>query len=423
MEERRLTLLRDACSSAAVTRCPHFPACPGCPWFGRPYLAQLAAKRDRVVTALGDALSDAAPTVVAAVMPAAEQTGYRVQAKLMLGPARSGLAIGLYAPGTHHVLDISGCPLHDPLIARALPIVRTLVLRERVPIHGPGHRGLRYLLVRASVAERRLLVTLVSSLVPLMAAPAITRGLRAALPLAGLLVNENASAGNVIVGPRTKRIWGAAELRDRYGDVELVASPVAFVQANTRMAATIYRTIATAAALRGSERVLDLYCGVGGIALTLAASAARVLAIEEVPAAVQAARANARRNHRHNVRVEVGRVEEHLDALAGFAPDVVTLNPPRRGCGTAVAAALVRARVPQLLYLSCDPTSFARDAAVLVGGGYRLRSVQPFDLMPQTEQVELLGAFDRGDAGPRRRSRRDEAVRGARGGEWLAATA
>lgn len=381
-----------------MTRCPHFPACPGCPFFGRPYTGQLVAKHERVTVAVRHALGTAATSLVANVTPAEKITEYRVQAKLMLASTRGGLAIGLYAAGTHRVLDISGCPLHDPLITRALPVLRAAILRARTPIHGAGRTGLRYLLLRASVAERRLLMTLVSSRVPVAAAPAIARALRAALPLAGLLVNENTSGGNVIVGPRTARVWGAATLADRYGDVELVASPIAFVQANTRMAATIYRAIAAAAALRGDERVLDLYCGVGGIALTLAARAAHVLAIEEVPAAVEAARGNARRNHRRNVRVEVSRVEERLDALAGFAPDLVTLNPPRKGCGAAVAGALVRARIPRLLYLSCEPESFARDAAILVAGGYRLRRVQPFDLMPQTEHVELLGDFTRDPA-------------------------
>ena len=220
--------------------------------------------------------------------------------------------IGLYRPGTHDVLDITRCPLHDSLIARALDVLPDAIVRERVPIHGATRRGLRYVLLRASVADRRLLVTLVTSRTPLLAAPALARRLRAALPLAGLLVNENASAGNVIVGQRTSRVWGAPELRDRYGDVELTASPLAFVQANTRMAAAIYRTIAASAALRGGERVLDLYCGVGGIALTLARDAARVVGVEEVEAAVRAARANARRNGRGNVRFEVGRVEEHV---------------------------------------------------------------------------------------------------------------
>ncbi len=380
-------------SRSPADACPHFPDCPGCPWVGRPYTRQLADKRARVSAALAETLSDAVE--VDAIAPAPRRIGYRVQVKHVVARARGGITIGLYRPGTHQVADATGCPLHDPLLARALPLLRDLVTRMRVPVHGPTTSGLRYVLLRASVHERRLLVTLISSRRTLGEAATIASALRSRVPLAGLLLNVNPTAGNVIVGAQTRRIWGASELRDRYGDVELAASPIAFVQANTRAAARVYAAIADAADLRGAERVADLYCGVGGIALTLAPRAREVLAIETEPAAIQGARLNARRNRRRNVRFEVGRVEERADLLPAFRPDVVTLNPPRKGCGAAVARALVDAGAPRILYLSCDPSSFARDAATLVHGGYRLERVRPFDLMPHTEHVELLGEFRR----------------------------
>ncbi len=373
--------------------CPHYPDCPGCPWVARPYDAQLADKHARVVAALRDALGDDAPMVAAVV--SSQTTGYRVQTKLMVARTRRGIVLGLYRPGTHDVADATGCPLHDRTIARALPVIRDAISDARVPIHAPGCRGLRYVLVRASVRERRLLVTLVTSADPLPGTAGLARRLRTALPVAGLLLNANATAGNVIVGPRTRRICGDAELRDRYGDVELAASPTAFVQANTRMAERIYRAIAAAARLGGGERVVDLYCGVGGIALTLAPRASSVLGIEEEPASVRAAVANARRNRRRNVRFEVGRVEDRLAALAGAAPDVVTMNPPRKGLAPAVAAALGRVATPRIVYLSCDAESFARDAAMLVRTGYVLERVQPFDMMPHTEHVEVVGELVR----------------------------
>jgi 23S rRNA (uracil1939-C5)-methyltransferase len=389
---------KTAATTEAARLCRHFPDCPGCPWVDRPYPEQLDAKRVRVAEALRTTLGG---SVIEAVVPAVRQTGYRVQAKHVVARTRSGLTIGLYRPGTHHVADATGCPLHDRLIARILPVLRDALVRTAAPIHHTSHashasgvqRGIRYALLRASLREQRVLVTLVSSRRRLPQADDLARMLRSAVPLAGLLVNTNTTGGNVIVGAETLRIWGEAELRDRYGAVDLSASPVAFVQANTRMAARVYGAIAEAAALRGDERVVDLYCGVGGIALTLAPRAREVVAIEAEPAAVRAAQANARRNRRRNVRVEAARVEERRDLLGALTPDLVTLNPPRKGCGPAVAAALVGARVPRILYLSCDPESFARDAAVLARGGYRLERVRPFDLMPHTEHVELLGEF------------------------------
>ncbi len=233
-----------------------------------------------------------------------------------------------------------------------------------------------------------------TSRVPLAAAPQLARDLRTRLPLAGLLLNENRSRGNVILGARLSRVWGATELSERYGDVVLGASPLAFVQGNTRVAALMYAAIAAAAHLGGHERVVDLYCGVGGIALTLAGAAGEVLGIEEVEAAVAAARLNARRNRRRNTRFVAGRAEVLVrDAARGA--DLVTLNPPRKGCGAGVVEALAAARVPRLLYLSCNAASFARDAAAFTRLGYRLRRVQPFDLLPHTDHVELLGEFER----------------------------
>jgi 23S rRNA (uracil1939-C5)-methyltransferase len=190
-------------------------------------------------------------------------------------------------------------------------------------------------------------------------------------------------------------VWGADTLAERYGDVTLHAGPTAFVQANTVVAGRIYRTIAAAAHLHGDERVVDLYAGVGGIALTLAGRAATVLGIEEVAPAVHAARANARRNRQRHVRFEAGRVEDRLSALARGSIDLVTLNPPRKGCGDAVARALAALAPPRIVYLSCAPGSFARDARVLLERGYALERVTPFDLYPQTEHVELLGTFTR----------------------------
>ncbi len=391
--------------------CPHFPSCPGCPWVGRPYGDQLAAKQRCVVAALAGALPSAAPARVDPVTPAPEPSGYRVQTKLMVGGTRRPV-LGLYAPGSHRILDASGCPLHAPLLQRAIPAIRDVLADERIPVHGRGRPGIRYVLVRASLAERRVLVTLVSSALPLPNVERLVRRLRTQVPLAGLLVNENTTAGNVILGPTTTRVWGEEVLRERYGDVTIAAGPIAFVQANTRMAAVIYAAIADAAmgapiadaaidapsgaagGLHERARVLDLYCGVGGIALTLAPRAASVLGVEEVEAAVAAARANAKRAGTEQARFVAGRVE---DVLAGVdqAVDVVTLNPPRKGCAPGVPERIARLGAARILYLSCHPESFARDAAVLCAGGYALDRVRPFDLLPQTEHVELLGIFSR----------------------------
>ena len=349
------------------------------------------------MTALAHALPAAGAPTVDTVVPALEPSGYRVQTKLMVGLGRRGPLLGLYAPGSHRIVDASGCPLHHPLLQRAIPALRDALASERVPIHGPSRPGVRYALLRASAAEERVLVTLVSSRAPLAAALRVAHRVRRVVPLAGLLVNENRTTGNVILGTRTEPVFGEPVLRERYGDVVIAAGPTAFVQANTRMAAAIYAAIAEAADVDGHTDVLDLYCGVGGIALTLAQRARSVVGVEEVPAAVDAARANAARAAAAHVRFVAGLVEETVATLD--APvDVVTMNPPRKGCGPDVVRALVARAPRRLLYLSCDPESFARDAAGLVAGGFRLTRTRPFDLLPQTAHVETLGIFVRESA-------------------------
>ncbi len=359
---------------------------------GRPYAAQLESKHVRVVAALAAAGIPEAESLVAAVTAAPSETGYRVQAKLMVGGSPERPVLGLYAPGSHRILDASRCPLHDPLLQRAIHAVRDALAATAMPLHERGRLGIRYVLLRASVAEARVLVTLVSSRVPLPGMPSFCRRLRIAVPLAGLLLNENTSTGNVIVGPHTTRVWGEETLRERYGTVTLAAGPTAFVQANTGMAARIYDAIAAAADLEPTARVLDLYCGVGGIALTLARSAAAVVGVEEVEAAVEAARANAVRGKLPHARFVAARVEDALADLAETA-DVVTMNPPRKGCGERVARRLGALGASRLLYLSCHPESFARDAVHLSAAGFTLERVQPFDLLPATDHVELLGVF------------------------------
>ncbi len=257
---------------------------------------------------------------------------------------------------------------------------------------------MRYVLVRASLAEERVLVTLVSSRTPLPHAERLARRLRTAVPLAGLLLNENTTTGNVILGPRTECLWGEEVLRERYGDVTIAAGPTAFVQANTRMAAAIYGAIAAAADLDGrgprrrsllrrrrhrvdpgtAGRVRDRHRGDRGRGRRGA---------RERRAGAGARRALRRRSRRGG-----------CSATLADPVDVLTLNPPRKGAGPRVAAEIARLAPRRVLYLSCNPESFARDAAALVGGGLALARVQPFDLIPQTDHVELLGTFVRDSA-------------------------
>ncbi len=384
-------------------RCEHHPACPGCSLLGLPYREQLELKRRAVESALYE-FPELAGVEVPPVNPAPKIAGYRIQSKLVVSPGKDGPLLGLYRRGTHVVTDIRDCPMHHPLVGEALNRLAQALAEADIPIHDParGATGVRYALIRASAWERKVVVTLVSSAMPLSRIGELVWRLRLALPLASLYLNVNRTSGNVILGPESIRMWGAESLSERYGRLLLAAGPTSFVQANPAQAGRIYRIIAQKAALSAASAAVDLYCGVGGISLALAACGAPVTGIEEVPEAVKFAKLNASANGITSARFVCAQVERRLTEPLLRAAEVVTANPPRKGLGEQVLSRLSACAARRLLYLSCWPPSFARDAAALAQAGFGLREIHLFDMMPQTDHVEILGVFRRRGTGANR---------------------
>ncbi|WP_198592041.1 23S rRNA (uracil(1939)-C(5))-methyltransferase RlmD [Kyrpidia spormannii] len=201
-----------------------------------------------------------------------------------------------------------------------------------------------------------------------------------------------------VYGRRSIALYGPSRIVDRMGGLWFEISPTSFYQVNSLQAERMYELAMEAAGLDGSQRVVDAYCGVGTLSLFLSRGASQVTGIEVATEAVADARRNARMNRIENARFQVGAVEELLPSLvADRRPDVVTLDPPRRGCGRAALEALVHAKVPRVVYVSCDPATLARDLRVLADGGYQVREVWPVDMFPQTGHVESVALLVRGD--------------------------
>jgi 23S rRNA (uracil1939-C5)-methyltransferase len=234
---------------------------------------------------------------------------------------------------------------------------------------------------------------------------ALARRLRDERPeIVGVVENVNRTRGNVIYGDEEHVLEGAGALEERVGDVLLRLSPRAFFQANRDVAALAYAAIAREVAVRPGERVVDAYCGVGGIALTLASAAGdvEVLGIEEHVAAIEDATASAALNAIDNARFVAGDVAVRLRDVP--RADVLVLNPPRKGCGAAALTEALHLHPRVIAYLSCDPDTLARDLAVLCARGpdaapsrrgYVVRGVTPFDMLPHTPHVEALAVLDR----------------------------
>lgn len=379
-------------------RCPH-PQCPGCPGQARPVPAQLEAKRGRVAEAFGRHFAPADLPPIDPTRPSPRLEGYRAGAKLAVGRDRRGVRVGIYREGTHQVVDVSGCRIHHPLVARGVRAVRGLL--SRAPgLVSPGRGGegwLRYVTFQAGTAEGSLLVTVVTRTpegAGLLAS--LAARLREAVPeLVGLAWNVNPTDGNEVYGPEWRCAWGSDRLRERFGSVWVTASAGAFLQANREQAAWAYGEAFRQLAPGPEETAVDLYCGAGGLALHLAAGAGRVVGVEANPRAVADARASAQAAGAA-AAFFAGPVEEVLPRLlaGGLRPDVAALNPARRGAEPATLDALRGAHPRAIAYLSCHPETLARDAAHLCrDGAYRVASVQPLDFLPHTDHVETLALF------------------------------
>lgn len=378
--------------------CPHFPHCAGCALIGTPYGEQLQRKEAGVRTALAP-YAELQPVVVEPIVGSPRAFGYRNQAKLVARRTRRDLLLGVYEPGTHHVVDISGCPVHHPIIAVVLRAVRGILERREISIYDEGTAAgwLRYVVVRASLAQKTAQVILVVR----ERAPRLERemaqALRRARYVRSVVINVNATPGNVIFGAGFIAMTQETALIERVGPLRLKSHAGAFLQANIQAARRLYDRVLAWADPTPSETAVDLYAGVGAISFYLGSRAHRVYGIEESVIAVGDAKENIRLNGFHNVRFFAGRTADVLPSLASeIGPiDLVTLNPPRKGADEATRAALVACEPQRVVYVSCDATTLARDLAWFAAHGYCTERIQPFDLLPQTEHVECVALLIR----------------------------
>ncbi|MDP2305617.1 MAG: 23S rRNA (uracil(1939)-C(5))-methyltransferase RlmD [Pseudomonadota bacterium] len=354
--------------------CPHYRPCGGCPWM---HLGPDAARRWRralVVDALLDAgLPAEVGAQVEAVVPCPDgDLGYRHLAKLVARGADGGVRLGAFGRNSHDVVDVEGCAVLAP------------ALRAWTELRLPLPDGLlRHVVVRRSRSHGTVLATLVAR----RDTPELRR-VAATLPADGVFLHLNDRPGDAIfaaAGP-TERICGVELLEEHVDGVVFGVGPTDFFQTNPSTAARLWADLPRP----DGRALLDLYCGVGAVALQLGRSASDVLGIEASPAAVARARQNAARNG-IAARFEAGAVGAELPA--SFAGGLVIVNPPRSGLGPGVAEQVVALRPSELVYVSCDPRTLARDLVRLVAGGLRVRRVTPYDMFPQTVHVETVAVL------------------------------
>jgi len=379
--------------------CSHIPECDGCPLIEMEYGAQLEWKKGLVENHVRR-YAVLAGTEILPVLPSPNQLHYRNSAKLVIAGKFANPVIGIYRRESHDILDISDCSLHHPLINRIAAVVKRGIIKGKIPIYSPrSEQGLlRYLVVRVAENENRAMVVLVTARRSYNELHHLAELIRKEVPEVAVVVqNVNATTGNVIIGAKDFFHTKQTSLEASIGGIRFLVSPRSFFQVNSGSAGVIYDQVRRFAKLTGKETVLDLYCGIGAISLFLASGAREIVGIEIVDAAVEDAILNARINRVRNCEFEAGDVVEQLRWIveSGRHPDLVVLNPPRKGCEEKVLKQVATLGAPSLIYVSCSPASLARDLVILDGAGYRAELIQPVDMFPQTPHVESVAILKR----------------------------
>jgi 23S rRNA (uracil1939-C5)-methyltransferase len=383
-EARAVELLRPAADRVA-DRCVHGgEPCPGAPWQGLPYERQLAAKAEQVDDALRR-LGGLDGFELEPIVPALEQWRYRNKLEYSFGEAEGGPALGFHARGRwDRIVDVEDCLLASERGNAARNAVREWAREEAIPAYDRrAQEGvLRNLVVREGRRTGQVQTRLVTS-------PA--RFPRPPVDLHTAI--EGPSGGTE--GPTGA--LGEERLREELCGLRLEMSHGAFFQTNTEMAERLYAVAGEYAGLSGRERVFDLYCGIGTIGLTMAARAGEVWGLEIVPEAIADAEANAERNGIANARFLAANARTGVRPLLEEAgrPDVVAIDPPRAGLSQKIVRRVIECEAPRIVYVSCNPTTLAPNAAQLVDAGYTLRRVRPVDMFPQTPHIECVALLEK----------------------------
>ncbi len=380
--------------------------CGGCQLQNASYDVQLQWKRQLVIDAF-ERIGGLRGVAVPPVWGMEDPWHYRNKAAVPLaaGAVAGFVMSGFFRRGTHRVVPLpegAGCMLQHPLINDVVEAVCAVASRRGLEAYDErtGEGLLRHVVARVGFRTGEVLAVLVINGEAIPDEEGFARELQDRVPeLVGIVKNVNRERSNVILGKKTVPVWGRPYIVERLGGLEFKVSATSFFQVNPLQAERLYERAVEWAAPQGGGLVIDAYCGTGSMALMAATRARLVFGIEEVEAAVADARENARLNGLGNARFVAGRVEEVLGSVAsrnGLPVDAIILDPPRKGCEKGAIDACLKLAPPRIVYVSCNPSTLARDLEQLTrDGAYWVAGVQPVDMFPQTAHVECVVLLER----------------------------
>ena len=374
--------------------CPNFSKCGGCVWRHISYDEELKIKSKKVkdaVERIGGISTEFRP-----IIGSDRVNRYRNKAQFPFGKDKEGGAvIGFYAFHSHRIIDCDDCALQPEIFKTVMDVTRDFIERTNTDIYdeSTGKGRLRHLYIRLGEVTNELMVCYVVNGNGLKQEDMLVKMLRESLPnLKTVVFNSNREKTNVILGNKNRDAYGKGYITDVLCRLKFKISPFSFWQVNRAQAEKLYSKAKEYAKLSGDEVLLDLYCGTGTIGLTMAQDCKQLVGVEIVEDAVNDAKANAEANEINNARFICADAPTAAEQLRkeGTAPDVVILDPPRKGCGEELVKTIRKMNPKRVVYVSCDPATLARDLKYFSENGYITHEVTPCDMFPRTAHCESV---------------------------------
>ena len=400
----RVTLVRKTWAAGKITEileksphrvnraCPVAKLCGGCTFWHMDYEEECRLKAERVKNCLNRIGGENLEEVPILAAPTCE--GYRNKAQYPVAWEKGRAYAGFFKEGTHEVVQMDRCRILPQETDWVKAIVMDYVNKNKVSVYDEAtHRGLlRHIYVRRGAVSGQILVCLVVNGDGLPKLPALIEALKAVPGFTTLVLSVNTRKGNAVLGDKFVTLYGPGYIEDTLCGLNFRLSARSFYQVNHAQAQRLYETAIAMAGITKNDLVLDLYCGVGTITLAMASAAGKVMGVEVVPQAIEDARDNARRNGIENAEffcADAGAAALELEQK-GIRPDIITVDPPRKGLNSDAIEAIDRMNPKRLVYISCDPATLARDTALLKERGFRLEKAIAADLFPRCSHVETV---------------------------------
>ena len=379
--------------------CPVAKLCGGCDFWHMDYTEETRLKADRVKTCLNRMAGEQLEEIPILAAPTCH--GYRNKAQYPVSSKKGRAYAGFVRAGTHDVVENSRCLILPRETDAVKDTVVDYVNQYHIPAYDEiAHKGLlRHIYVRRGAVSGQILVCLVCNGERIPHVPELVERLKKIPGFTTLVLSVNTKKGNAVLGDKFITLYGPGFIEDTLCGLNFRLSPRSFYQVNHHQAQRLYQAAIDQAAITKEDLVLDLYCGVGTITLAMAASAGKVIGVEVVEQAVEDARDNAKRNGIENAEFfcgDAGQAALRLEQQ-GIRPDVITVDPPRKGLNADTIEAITRMAPKRLVYVSCDPATLARDVALLKQRGFTLKSAQAADLFPRCAHVETVVLLSKGE--------------------------